>query len=189
MLKKEIRKQYRQKRADLSAQQKSKLDDLLLIQFQTVPLPYVSNVLSFYPIEEKGEINSFIITEYLKFQNPGLHIAFPKTDLSTHTMKAVGITIDTAFENNQYNIPEPIGNTIIDAQDLALVLVPMLAFDLKGHRVGYGKGFYDRFLQDCNRDCIKIGLCYFEPVQAIKDSHQFDVPLNFCITPQKVYVF
>ena len=70
-----------------------------------------------------------------------------------------------------------------------MVLVPLLAFDSKGYRVGYGKGFYDRFLKQCRNDCVKIGLSYFEPIDAINDAGEFDVPLDFCITPQKAYVF
>jgi len=69
------------------------------------------------------------------------------------------------------------------------VLVPLLSFDKKGFRVGYGKGFYDRFLMQCKSDCIKIGLSYFDPIDVIDDADEFDVPLDFCITPQKVYVF
>jgi 5-formyltetrahydrofolate cyclo-ligase len=67
--------------------------------------------------------------------------------------------------------------------------VPLLAFDEKGFRVGYGKGFYDRFLKQCKDGGIKIGLSYFNPIDTIEDAGEFDVPLNFCITPQKVYVF
>ena len=64
-----------------------------------------------------------------------------------------------------------------------------VAFDEKGFRIGYGKGFYDKYLADCSIDCLKVGFCYFEPVDSIEDSKEFDVPLNLCITPQNVYVF
>jgi 5-formyltetrahydrofolate cyclo-ligase len=70
-----------------------------------------------------------------------------------------------------------------------MVIVPMLAFDRQGNRVGYGKGYYDSFLKQCRPDCIKVGVCYFEPIAQIDDAGDFDVPLNFCITPQQVYVF
>jgi len=67
--------------------------------------------------------------------------------------------------------------------------VPLLAVDKKGYRVGYGKGFYDKFLPSCKKECLKIGFSYFEPVDEITDKDQFDVPLELCITPHNIYVF
>ena len=189
MLKKQARKIYREKRASITPTQKLKWDDLLLIQFQTLQLPFITNVLSFYPIDVHNEINTFIITDYLHFKNPSLQIAYPRTDFQHHTMQAVACTIDTIFEDNEYNIPEPIHGEIIEPSQIKMVLVPLLSFDLKGHRVGYGKGFYDRFLQQCSKDCLKIGLSYFEPIDQLNDPGEFDVPLDACITPQQVYVF
>ena len=65
----------------------------------------------------------------------------------------------------------------------------MLAFDTRGNRVGYGKGFYDRYLPACRPDCIKLGFSYFDPVDSVDDAHEFDVPLDLCITPNRTYVF
>ena len=81
------------------------------------------------------------------------------------------------------------GSEIIPPGNIDLVFVPLLAFDEKGYRIGYGKGFYDKYLADCRNDCIKAGFCYFDPLASIDDSNEFDVPLNLCITPQNVYVF
>lgn len=189
MLKKDARKEFRQKRQELTFSQKEKYDDLLLIQFQKLALPFLSTVLSFYPIEENKEINTFIITDYLKFKNPGLQVAYPRTDIFKKSMCAVTSSENTPFHLNVYNILEPVEGEILSPSEIDLILIPLLAFDLHGHRVGYGKGFYDRFLQQCAESCVKIGLCYFEPVSVIEDASEFDVPLNFCITPQQVYVF
>jgi 5-formyltetrahydrofolate cyclo-ligase len=104
-------------------------------------------------------------------------------------MEAVACHADTIFEANAINILEPLETEVIDPLDIDMVLVPMLAFDDRGNRVGFGKGYYDRYLSRCRQDCIKVGLSYFEAVDSINDANEFDVPLNFCITPQKVYVF
>jgi len=189
MLKSELRKLYRGKREALTAQQRLKLDDLLLIQFQKLSLPPLQNVLSFYPIEEKNELNTFIITDYLQFTNPGLQVAYPKTDFTNNSMQAVVPPDDESFALNAYNIPEPVAGEVVEPQWLDAVLVPMLTFDQQGHRVGYGKGFYDRFLSNCSPQCLTIGLCYFNPVEAILDAGNYDVTLNYCITPYQVYVF
>lgn len=189
MLKKEARTVFKQKRDSLSEKERMKLDDLILIQFQKIDLPFLSLVLSFYPIEQHKEVNTFLLTDFLQFQNPGLQIAYPKTDFHKNEMQAIVCESDEVFEMNQYHIAEPTSCEIADPQTIDLVLVPLLAFDKKGYRVGYGKGFYDRFLTATRPDCIKLGFSYFEPLELIDDAADFDVPLDFCITPQKAYVF
>ena len=68
-----------------------------------------------------------------------------------------------------------------------MVLVPLLAFDTKGYRVGYGKGFYDRFLSKI--DVKKVGISLFEAVECIADVHEDDIRLDLCITPKQIYSF
>jgi 5-formyltetrahydrofolate cyclo-ligase len=189
MFKKDARAYFRQRRDAVSATDKMKWDDLLLIQFQSLQLPFVDYVLSFYPIEQNNEVNTFLITDYLHFKNLNLHICYPRTNVKDLTMEAVVCSADSIFEANEYNIPEPLDQTVTDPENLDIVIIPMLAFDLAGNRVGYGKGFYDRYLKDCREDCIKIGFSYFEPLDSIDDANEFDVPLDFCITPQRAYVF
>ena len=189
MLKKEVRNLFREKRNFISSTDKMKWDDLLLIQFQTIELPFIDYVLSFYPIEGNNEVNTFLITDYLHFKNPQLSICYSKTDLKNLTMEAIACDADSIFEANAYNIPEPLDNEVVEPSLLDMVIVPMLAFDLNGNRVGYGKGFYDRYLKQCRKDCLKIGLSYFEAVDSIDDRDDFDVPLDLCITPQRIYVF
>lgn len=64
-----------------------------------------------------------------------------------------------------------------------MVLVPLLSFDRRGHRVGYGKGYYDRFLRKCRPDCQKVGLSIFEPIDEISDANENDEPLDAAVTP------
>jgi 5-formyltetrahydrofolate cyclo-ligase len=72
MLKKEARNIFKEKRYTISQADKQKWDDLLLIQFQTIDLPFLNYVLSFYPIEQNNEVNTFLITDYLHFRNLNL---------------------------------------------------------------------------------------------------------------------
>ena len=104
-------------------------------------------------------------------------------------MQAVVTDIDTPFTKTALNIFEPDSNDIIIPGEIDLVFVPLLAFDTNGFRVGYGKGFYDRWLAECKSSCIKVGFGYFEPIESIDDRNEFDVPLNFCITPYRIYEF
>lgn len=189
MTKKELRKIYKEKRKQLSQKDILRLDDLLLIQFQQWPLGDVQTVLSYMPIVSKSEINMQLMLDYLAFRIPLLRIAFPVIDRPKNIFQAVAVEDDVEFLENEYGIAEPVGGEEISAEDIDLVFVPLLAFDKKGFRVGYGKGFYDRFLTTCREGVIKIGFSYFEPEEAIDDINDFDVPLSMCITPNKIYEF
>jgi 5-formyltetrahydrofolate cyclo-ligase len=189
MTKTEARKLFREKREAITASEKLKWNDLILIQFQTLDIPFLETVMSFYSADAKNEVNTFPITEYLHFRNPSLRIAYPRMNPETKTMDAVECNPDTAFTENEWGIAEPFGGDLIDPAEIELILVPLLAIDFSGNRVGYGKGYYDRFLSNCHEDCLKVGLSYFEPVDSIDDTSGFDVPLDLCVTPQQVYVF
>ena len=96
---------------------------------------------------------------------------------------------NTLFELNKYGIPEPRNGTIINEKEIDLSIVPLIAFDLFGDRVGYGKGYYDRFISKCRFNMIKIGISYFPPLDKIEDVEEFDKKLDFCITPDHIYAF
>ena len=190
MFKKDLRAIYREKRNGLTASELSRLDDLMLINFQSASIPFINSLLSYWPIEENNEPNTHLFTGYLEFNNPGLLVAYPKADFSTNEMAAFITTKDTGFVKGQYNIHEPAtGEKELLPGDIDLVFVPLLAFDENGYRVGYGKGFYDKYLAGCREDCLKVGFSHFPPVATITDKGDFDVPLDLCITPQTVYVF
>jgi len=189
MLKKEARKIYREKREALPASERAKMDDLMLIGFQAAELPFIYTLLSYWPIEENNEPNTHLFTEFLRFRNPELKIAYPVTDFEKKLITAIVTDIDTPFEKKNLNIYEPQQGDIVPADEIDILLVPLLAFDTRGKRVGYGKGFYDRFLSGCRTDCVKVGFSYFEPVDQFEDCDEFDIPLNLCITPHNIYVF
>lgn len=189
MTKQALRKIYKEKRKELTPPEQAKLDDLLLIKFQTTEFPFIQTLFTYWPVEAFKEPNIHLITDYLEFINPGLQTAYPKTDLSIHEMTAILTNEDTRFVKNDYQLHEPENGTPVEPAEIDVVIVPLLAFDTGGYRVGYGKGYYDKFLAACRPGCIKIGFSYFEPVAEISDKHEFDVPLNYCITPQTVYVF
>lgn len=189
MKKEKARNIYKEKRNGLTGIERSKLDDLLLIQFQTVELPFVHHLLSYWPIEENNEPNTHLFNDYIEFKNPAVKILYPRSDFQNLEIEAIEVGTDTAFQKNANNIYEPIDGTVTDAGMIDMIFVPLLIFDEQGYRIGYGKGFYDKYLQHCRPGCMKLGFCYFDPIDKIGDTHDFDVPLNLCITPQKVYVF
>ncbi len=189
MTKAELRNIYKQKRLAISTKEKLRLDDLLLIKFQQLYFPQVGTLLTYWPGNNHGEPNTHLFSGFLRHTIPGLEIAYPVIDKATNTFIAKLIDEETVYITNSFGIAEPKEGIILDAESIDLVFVPLLICDAKGYRVGYGKGFYDRFLAQCREDVVKIGFNYFEPVDKIDDTHSFDVPLNYCVTTEKIYEF
>src|SRR5262249_34070605 len=96
---------------------------------------------------------------------------------------------DVELAENRWQISEPVHDERVDANEIDMVFIPLLCFDRYGHRVGYGKGYYDRFLRACRHDCIKVGLSDFEPVDKISDAHEGDVKLDAAVTPSATINF
>ena len=189
MTKKELRSLYREKRNTISSQEKLKFDDLLLIRFQNLYFEDLNVLFTYWPKASAQEPNTHLFSGYLRHTIHSLQIAYPITDLSNYTMNAVLINEATVYRTNNYGLTEPKDGSLIEPKNIDLVFVPLLVCDKAGHRVGYGKGFYDKYLSRCRSDVIKIGFTYFDPVEKISDASSFDVPLNYCITPEKVYEF
>lgn len=189
MLKKELRKMFTQKRKSVSRYHKAKWDDLILIQFQKLLLPPLHAVFTYAAMEAYSEIGTDAILDYLQFKNPGLQAAYPVCDFSSRTMNAVIAADNTGFMLNKFGTLEPDSSKILNPKDVELVIMPLLCFDEQGYRVGYGKGFYDNYLANVSSGCIKVGLSYFNAIDKIDDRNEFDVPLSYCITPERIYEF
>lgn len=187
MTKKELRKTYKAHRKDLSENQ---IEDLsLAISNQLLKLPIWDN--SFYhiflAIEEQKEVNTDYVLNILSGKDKNILIS--KSDFETGNMTHFLLTDSTLIKKNDYNIPEPIDGIEISNDKIEVVFIPLLAFDTKGNRVGYGKGFYDRFLANCKPETVKIGLSFFDPEDEINDILESDVRLDYCVTPNKNYAF
>lgn len=141
----------------------------------------------FLSITEKKEIDTEPILHIL--QGMDKNIVLSKSDFETTRLHNYLLTDNTVIKKNRWGIPEPQGGIEIPAQQIDVVFVPLLTFDREGHRVGYGKGFYDIFLSGCREDVMKVGLSLFEAEENIPDILESDVPLDYCVTPSKVYKF
>jgi len=141
----------------------------------------------FLPIESKLEINTFPIIEFCLSQD--IQVVVPVTNFSDNTMKSANFNFNTLLTAKKYNIPEPINPSIVNDEIIDFVITPLLAFDLNGFRVGYGKGFYDRFFNLINPKSYKVGLSLFDPIIEIKDVNEHDICLTHCITSHEIYTF
>lgn len=189
MQKQELRKEYLEKRKALSDAEvesfSKKIHDWF---FRSIPVHAYATIHTFLPIKRNHEIDTWLIINTLQ-KDFATDIVIPKSH-DDGTMSHYLLTKDTVFEENKWKIPEPspVGSLQYSVKKIDLVLIPLLCFDKKGYRVGYGKGYYDRFLAECRPDVMKIGLSIFEPVDEI-GVDEFDIKMNYCITPNKIWSF
>jgi 5-formyltetrahydrofolate cyclo-ligase len=186
MNKKQLRIAYSEKRKGLDGSLRKSLLEKII---QELPNFHLSQkqVSIYLTIADKNEIDTKEII--LLIQKQGGVPVVPKANFQTGALSHYVYEGIEQLELNEYGIPEPNYGKVINANQMDLVIVPLLIFDHLGHRVGYGKGFYDRFLQECNPSTLKIGLCDFEPVDHITDVNNQDIALDFCITPKKTYSY
>ncbi len=187
MTKSKLRRLYKKRRAELS--------DELIEAESLVIANHILNLNiwnhSFYhvflSITEHKEINTGYILNILSGKDKNIVIS--KTNFETVTMVHYLLTDATLIRKNNHNIPEPVDGIEIETLKVDVVFVPLLAFDKQGHRIGYGKGFYDKFLSECKPETIKIGLSFFEAEEKIEGIFNSDVALDYCVTPKTIYRF
>ncbi len=136
----------------------------------------------FVPIERFQEVNTWLfINEYpARFYLP---VVKPEGLVHVHYESV------EQLKKTSWGILEPQYGLEVEVSKIDVVIVPLLAYDKKGNRVGYGKGFYDGFLKNCVPNCKFIGVSYFPPEENLIETIPSDIPLHFCVTPDKVYHF
>ena len=187
MKKLELRPKYKALRKQLSGSEIEEMSLAIANKLLTLPIWEKTYFHIFLPIKEHHEVNTEFILHLLSGKDKEIIIS--KSDFETRNMTHFLLTDNTRIKKNEYNIPEPVDGIEVPSHKIEVVFIPLLAFDTIGHRVGYGKGFYDKFLNECKPKTIKIGLSFFEAEELIEDVFEGDVQLDFCITPEKIYSF
>lgn len=187
MTKKQLRTTYKTMRLQLSENDIEEKSLAVANKILSLPIWEHTYFHVFLPIEAQKEINTEFILHLLSGKDK--EIVVSKSDFETREMTHFLLTDNTRFKINEYGIPEPTNGLEVPPKKIDVVFVPLLAFDVFGNRVGYGKGFYDKFLSQCRPDTLKIGMSFFKAVETVKDVFETDVKLDYCITPDEIYVF
>ena len=186
MTKSELRQEYLTKRKELSSQfvkiESLKISDILSQNFDLVN----KSVHCFIPIAKNNEVDNWLLIDRIMEKG---RVVVPKANFEDNSMTHFYFEKNTELVQNQYDILEPKNAKECKVEKIDIVLLPMLIFDQQGFRVGYGGGFYDRFLSQLSPKTQLIGLSLFEPVEEIKDLDTFDKRMHFCITPTEIYSF
>jgi len=188
MLKAELRKIYLARQKSLAARERSEKSLRIAANFfQNFDLREIKYLHCFLPIEKFAEIETKPVLQKIWQDFPQIETLVPRVDFHANEIENLKFTPETELVQNAWDIHEPSHDELVETEKIDLVLVPLLCFDEKGFRVGYGKGFYDRFLKNCRKDCLKIGLSYFPPVPEIVDAGEHDVRLDFYVTPEGIF--
>lgn len=164
-MKQSIRSQVLRKRDSLLEEEIKTASQQIVEQIQKLKEYKKAKVVALYqPI--KNEVNLLSLK--------GKSFAFPKV-----FGEDIKFFNDKEFKQGAFNVMEPIGENFVDKNDIDIIFVPLVAIDKANNRIGYGKGYYDRYLQDYKG--LKIGVGYsFQVVENI-DCSKYDVPLDILI--------
>ena len=187
MTKQELRQKYKALRHELTDKQIE--DYSLAIANQLLQLDIWNRFFYhvFLAIVHHKEINTEYILNILAGKDK--NIVVPKSNFEDFSMTHFLLTDSTKLKKNSLGIPEPIDGIEIKSRQIEVVFIPLLAFDTHGNRIGYGKGFYDRFLSQCKPETLKIGLSFFEAEPEIIGASADDIKLDYCVTPKTIYRF
>ncbi len=189
MLKQECRDLYKSKRLQLTEKEITSLDQGLLRQLQLFDWKPYRRVHIFLSMQKFKEPDTLAFIDWIHETIPTIQLVVSKTDFKIGMMENYLYDDHIIIQQNAWGIPEPIEGIRIEDSTIDAVIVPMLVCDRFGNRVGFGKGFYDRFLANCRADIVTIGLSFFEPITRIMDVEPWDYALDYCITPEKIIKF
>ena len=176
MTKAELRQTYKIKRESLSAEELDERSLLIANQLLKLPIWDFDFYHIFLSIQHLKEINTEYILNILSGKDK--NIVLSKSDFKDYSMRHYLLTDNTRLKINNWGIPEPENGIEINSNQLDVIFIPLLAFDKSGSRLGYGKGFYDRFLAECRADVKKIGVNYFAPKESIEDTEFTDQKMD-----------
>jgi 5-formyltetrahydrofolate cyclo-ligase len=187
MTKKELRSIYRERRTALSEAEFARLEKKVADRLLGLPTLWQSHCVHTYlPIRSKREIDTWPVVRWLWMENIKVNVPALARDMPL--MECIELDATDQLEMVEWGVEEPVVKRKAGPEHIDAAIVPLLCFDTRGYRVGYGKGYYDRFFEVAPR-CLKIGLSLFGPEPMIDDTNDNDVPLDMCVTPDKVYVF
>ena len=159
-----------------------KISNHLLNNFSLIK----KNIHLFYPISKNKEINTWHIHNAINSNSAIFTSLYVK---SKDKWECISFNPSVKFTKGKLDIPGPIDYKLEIFDKIEVILIPLLVFDKFGNRVGYGKGIYDRILNQLNKNCLKIGLSFFEVSKENIQVDFQDQSLDYCQTPNKLYKF
>jgi 5-formyltetrahydrofolate cyclo-ligase len=190
-LKTKIRKKFLALRLQLTAEQRKIKSRAIARFFLQIPsLQHVKTIAIYLDIKDKAEVETrFLIKKLLQ---GGKKVAIPKVTFKKKKMSFYEIKdLRCGLKKNAWGLtePEPMALKLLPLRNIDMVIVPGIAFNFEGFRVGYGAGFYDRCLSKIGKKCLKIGFAFDQQLLHSKFSATHDRALDGLITESQIYCF
>lgn len=133
----------------------------------------------YLPHHAKMEVDTQPFFDYLFAEQPHITVVTNRLNFVSQQIECCIVYPDTPLVPNHFQIAEPDQNArVIDPQKINVMILPLLACDQQGNRLGYGKGYYDRLLARCSTDMLRVGINYFLPLQENIPHEAHDMPLH-----------
>ena len=184
--KKIIRAIYQKKRDDLSYEEIYNLSISISNKCLDLPIWNLENFHIFLSIQTKKEVDTSPLLSIIMGKDR--QVIIPRI-IEFKNLEHILLTDQTILKKNSHDIPEPQNGISISPRIIDVVFVPLYIFDIEGNRIGYGGGYYDRFLKKCKKESVKVGLSLFEPVKLLEDISKFDIKLDYAVTPKSIFRF
>lgn len=184
-LKNQIRAEARARRLQVSFEQV----ELWSIEIAKRLQPWVKNTSvwhSFIPIQKNKEVDTILIRRLL---DPHQSLTWVTSQVIGHDTQTIIWPLNGSFDLDPFGIPTPLHPEIADESAIDVILIPLLAADIDGNRLGYGKGYYDKLLGRLAASTVKIGIDFFEPYPSSFPVEPHDIPLDLLVTPLQSHDF
>lgn len=183
-MKKQIRKEYIAKRRQFTTTEVNAWSQAIAKHFFQSDFMNAQTFHVFLSMPKFNEVNTQYIIEELWRQNRD--VVVPK--MKEKELMCCPYKHETELVRNDWGIMEPASCSEVDYKLIDVVLVPLLIADKRGNRIGYGGGYYDRFLSKLNDTTKFVGINFFEPIDEVL-KEDYDILLDYLITPNDIYKF
>ncbi len=180
-----LRKELLHKRNALSLKETETKSNAIFLKIIKAKEYLSAKTIMFYVAKGNEVSTTKIIQHALEHKK---NVCVPKVDITKHILHAIEIkALDGELQKGHFGIHEPLfeEKKVMHLNNIDLIVIPGIAFDMKGHRLGWGKGYYDKFLEKHGK-IHKVGLAFeFQLLQELpRDKH--DIPVNMVVTEERV---
>lgn len=181
-----LREKYLTARSEISQSKINKWSQKIKNNFLKLPqLTNVKKIMAYASM--RNEIKTFPLMKELLIQNYLLYLPYTIKEINDLGVAKIK-NLNSELEKGVYGVQEPIskirGNEI--PSDIDLIIIPGACFSLSGYRIGYGGGYYDRFLSKHAENALKVGFCYEQFVLNSIPAEEHDIPVDIIITENEI---